>query len=84
MSPPASASSRAAANRSFDLGVERGGIVIRGVRGARIRVVLRLLAHVEEAGRGHLDLAQRVPAQELEILDLDRVLARLSFSTACG
>src|SRR5208337_3064816 len=67
--------SPAGAEQILDLGVDRGGIVHRGVRGRRIKVVLRLLAHREGAGRRHLDFAIRVAAQEFQILDLDRVLA---------
>jgi hypothetical protein len=38
-------------------------------------VVLRLLAHRERAGHGHFDVARRVRAQELEVVNLDGVLA---------
>ena len=36
---------------------------------------LRLLRHRERAGHGHLHLAVGVPAQEMQVLDLDRVAA---------
>ena len=57
----------------LDLRVHRVGVVHRRLFVAGVEVVLRLLQHRERAGHGDLDLAVGVRAQELQVLDLDRM-----------
>ena len=59
----------------LDLRVDRLGVSKRRFGERGIEVVLRLLAHGERPGHGHLDLVVRVGAQEFEIVDFDRPLA---------
>ena len=59
-----------------DLGVDRGRVIHRReLAAAAVEVDLRLLRHREGSGHRDLDAALRVPAQELQVADLDRVAA---------
>ena len=58
-----------------DLGIDRDRVVERGVRRVTIEIVLRLLRHRERTGNRDLDRTRRVAAQELDVFDLNRVLA---------
>src|SRR5690242_14637767 len=58
-----------------DFRVHRDRIIHRGFFLRFVEIVLRLLAHGERAGHGHLDPAISVRAQELHVVDLDRMLA---------
>ena len=58
-----------------DLGVDRRGVVHRRRLEVRVVVVLRLLAHGERPGHGHLHRPVGVRAQELQVAHLHRVRA---------